>query len=162
MEKSFFESDTDIDVKVLMSRIRDRVRLQATHPGRSAESAEQLIQTVPLQSLRQEIQSGALSADVINQIPQKASGTKGRIELQVKKFLKWLLHWNTRGQVDFNNSAIRSLELITQNLQTSQENFLTLQQELRNLTARSAELERKMDRMNVERSRQNATRSRRS
>jgi O-antigen chain-terminating methyltransferase len=79
-----------------------------------------------LPQLLEEIETGSTNAETFNQIPLRTSGSKIRIERPIKKFLKWLIHWNTRGQVEFNKSVIRSLGLIAEDLETGQENFALL------------------------------------
>lgn len=48
-------------------------------------------------------------AEAIDQIPVRSSGWKGRLERAVKKLFKWLVHWNTRPQADFNRLLVESV-----------------------------------------------------
>ena len=145
MEKNLFEVGADIDVEALMSRLRENARQRVTSSARSPKEPEpKILQTLQPQRLTQEIQNGVLSADVINQIPLKSQGAKRRIERPVKKFVKWLIHWNTRGQAEFNYSVMRSLGLIAEELQTAQESFATIEALVRDIAAQSSEFEKSM------------------
>ena len=146
MEKNLFEVGADIDVEALMSRLREtaKQRGRATSIAPPKEPEPGILQTLQPQRLTQEIQNGGLSADVINHLPLKNRGAKGRIELQVKKFVKWLVHWNTSGQAEFNHSVVRSLGLIAEDLQAAQESFATIEALVRDIAAQSSEFEKSM------------------
>ena len=129
MRKNPFEAGVDIDVEALMSRLRESTK----HAGPNVDGAlsphqlnSKALKRLQTQQLHQEIEAGSLHAETFNQIPLRSSGSKIRIERPVKKFLKWLVHWNTRGQVEFNQSVIRSLGLIAEDIQSGQENFAIL------------------------------------
>jgi hypothetical protein len=68
----------------------------------------------------EQINNAAAVATGINEIPLRSTGWKRRIEARIKKFLKYLVHWNTRAQADFNQETVRSLNLIAQSLQRVQ------------------------------------------
>lgn len=126
MTKSLFKTDADVNVEALMSRIRETTRQEVTDLADALsrnESSQDSLAALQPQNFSQDIQAGVLSADSLNKIPLKTQGSKVRIERPVKKLIKWLVHWNTKGQVAFNHSVIRALESISRDLQTTQENF---------------------------------------
>lgn len=51
-------------------------------------------------------------AGAIDQVPLRSTGWKRKLERAVKNFLKWLVHWNTKPQADFNRLLIESIELL--------------------------------------------------
>jgi 2-polyprenyl-3-methyl-5-hydroxy-6-metoxy-1,4-benzoquinol methylase len=148
MEKNLFEVGTDIDVEALMSRIRGNAKPSGTELAIVPSAKEREPETLrPLQPqrLNEEIQSGTVFVEAINGIPLKAQGIKGSVEFQVKKFLKWLVHWNTREQAEFNYSVTRSLGLIAHDVQIVEANFTTLEDRLRDIAAQSSEFEQKVN-----------------
>ena len=131
MAKNMFEVDADIDVEALMTRLREgaQSRRRST-PQRSADPLAEG-RTIGVGNLLQEIDRSGTFADTINQIPLKSSGWKRRLEFQVKRFLKYLVHWNTKAQADFNRSAMRSLGLVAQDLQNIQRNLSLIEKQVR-------------------------------
>jgi 2-polyprenyl-3-methyl-5-hydroxy-6-metoxy-1,4-benzoquinol methylase len=149
MATNLFELGADIDVDALMSRVRENVKQRGTAVtiAPSPKDHEQRsLNTLRTQRVTQEMDIAGAYAEAINQTPLKARGTKGRVEFRVKKFLKWLVHWNTQGQADFNHSVMTSFGLIVEDLQTGQDNFATVEDLLRDIAGQSSELERKMNR----------------
>jgi 2-polyprenyl-3-methyl-5-hydroxy-6-metoxy-1,4-benzoquinol methylase len=116
MEKNLFEVGADIDVEALMSRLSKGAKQRAAvaAPPNDPKPPELLDESSQLQQLTHEIQHSAQFTEAINHIPLKHGGIAGVIEFRIKKFLKWLVHWNTKGQADFNRSMTRSLALIAQ------------------------------------------------
>ncbi|MEK6406217.1 MAG: methyltransferase domain-containing protein [Acidobacteriota bacterium] len=144
-----FEVGADVDVEALMGRIRESAKQRGTATRvPSSTKEERTFAAFHPQRLTQEIRSGALSAEVINQIPLKKRGIKGRIEFRVKKFLKWLVHWNTRGQAEFNHSVTRSLEWIAQDLQIAQGNLTIVDDLLQDERGRRAQAHREANQQN--------------
>lgn len=148
MEKNLFEIGAVIDVEALTARIREsakkRRNLVPVAPA-AKEPEQRTLKTLQTQRLTQEIHSGAVFTEVINQIPLKRRGIKGRIEFRVKKFFKWLVHWNTKGQADFNQSVTRSLGLIAQDLQTGQGNLAEVESLLRDEQQRIAQVRQTLE-----------------
>jgi glycosyltransferase involved in cell wall biosynthesis len=130
MEKNLVEGSVDIAIEASVFRLRETARqcelAVARAPSRK-EPEQKILKPLQPQRLTQEIHRADLSAEVINQIPLKSRGTKRRIEFLVKKFVKWLVHWNTKGQLEFNQSVVRLLGLIAQDLHTGQRNFAALE-----------------------------------
>jgi 2-polyprenyl-3-methyl-5-hydroxy-6-metoxy-1,4-benzoquinol methylase len=129
MRNNPFEAGVDVDVEALMSRLRESTK----HAGPDVDGAlsphqlnSKALKRLQPQQLHQEIEAGALHADAFNRIPLKTRGSKIRIERPIKRFLKWLVHWNTSGQVEFNQSVIRSFGLIAKDIERGQENFALL------------------------------------
>jgi 2-polyprenyl-3-methyl-5-hydroxy-6-metoxy-1,4-benzoquinol methylase len=138
MNKASFELGNDVDVDDLMAHIRETVNSRkGTMPKPSASSGiPQRINSNEVDEILQEISRGGVYVDAINQIPLKTSGWKRRIERPFKKFLKWLVHWNTKSQAEFNRSLTRSLGLITQHLQVAQTNLGAMQELIQSETDR--------------------------
>jgi hypothetical protein len=51
----------------------------------------------------------------IDSLPLKGHGWQARLEYLVKRFVKWLVHWNTRRQAEFNQLVV---DLLGANLET--------------------------------------------
>jgi 2-polyprenyl-3-methyl-5-hydroxy-6-metoxy-1,4-benzoquinol methylase len=127
-----FEGGADIDVEALMARIREAAQTRRRSTPRSANPvADGHPKTIEVGNLLQEIDRSGPFADAINQIPLKSSGWKRRLESRVKRFLKYLVHWNTKAQADFNRSAMRSLGLVAQDLQNIQRNLSLIEKQMR-------------------------------
>jgi 2-polyprenyl-3-methyl-5-hydroxy-6-metoxy-1,4-benzoquinol methylase len=133
MEKNMFEVGADIDVEALMARIREAAqsRRRSTPQCSANPLADGRPQTIEVGNLLQEIDRSGPFADAINQIPLKSSGWKRRLEFRVKRFLKYLVHWNTKAQADFNRSAMRSLGLVAQDLQSIQRSLSLIEKQMR-------------------------------
>src|SRR2546423_1700476 len=147
MDKELFEVGADVDVEALMARIREGAKKNRpfTTPRFAEPASRRNLQPVEVETFLREIHRGSLLTEVINQIPLKQSGWKGKLELRIKKFLKWVVHWNTKAQADFNHSTMRSLGLIAQHLQTMQRNFVTLEAGLKEESVRRAEMGLRVD-----------------
>lgn len=132
MNSEFSDLSADVDVDTLMARIR----VAAQRRGRSkrqysANVFDESPKTIEVGNLLQEIGRSGQFADAVNQIPLKSSGWKRRLESRVKRFLKYLVHWNTKAQADFNRSAMRSLGLVAQNLQNIQRSLSLIEKQTR-------------------------------
>jgi 2-polyprenyl-3-methyl-5-hydroxy-6-metoxy-1,4-benzoquinol methylase len=134
MEKDLFEAGADIDVEALIDRIRESIenRTIAFGVADPQESEQITLRLLQLNRLIHELNAAGLHAGAINQTPIKRRGKLGAIEFRLKRLLKWLVHWNTKSQADFNVSVTRSLGLIADNLQVAQHNFSTAEDLLRN------------------------------
>lgn len=124
MENKPFETSADIDVEALIVRLHETARrasaMGGSAPGQPGQSDLETLQPLKLAA---ELQMAEPLADGINNVPMKRPGTAGAIEVRIKQFIKWLVHWNTREQAEFNSSVVRSLGLIAQDLQTGQGNL---------------------------------------
>jgi 2-polyprenyl-3-methyl-5-hydroxy-6-metoxy-1,4-benzoquinol methylase len=146
MDEKLFEICPEIDVESLMSRIREGVSQRAADVLSLPSLQDLAPGTAEPPQLAMEIVRGTGFAGRVNEIPIRARGAKGRIELELKKFLKWLVHWNTKSQAEFNHSVMRSLELIVEDLHKAKTNFATVEEGLRNLSVRSFEFQERMSR----------------
>lgn len=149
MDKELLDGDVDVDA--LMSRIRESAkRGKASTWQPSVEMSQDkkrgsILESIVVENIKQQLQRGRSLSDVINQIPLKAAGPKRKLELRVKKFLKWLVHWNTKAQSDFNQSSMRSIGLIAEQLSTTQKNFTKIERRLNEESEKSAEIRRQSD-----------------
>ena len=153
MENKIFEVGTEINVEALISRLRQSADQRGMTVGKTRPQMNLgpgILKPLQPQLIAGEMQGAGVSAEQINQIPVKARGTKGRIELRVKRFIKWFVHWNTKGQVDFNHIVIRSFGLLVQELQTTNANFARLESLVRDLADRSGKLERTLGEVQAE------------
>jgi len=118
--------EQNLEVPRIVARIRDasqwRKTVNAEHS--MVSDATQQPGFPDGQELLRQIGIGAAVATVINEIPIRSKGWKRSTEARVKKFLKHLVHWNTKAQADFNQSTVRSLNLIAQSLQGIQSRIL--------------------------------------
>jgi 2-polyprenyl-3-methyl-5-hydroxy-6-metoxy-1,4-benzoquinol methylase len=119
MSKDSFEISDDLDLKVIRAHILESAQ-------RSMDSEiEGWVPEMSVEDVRQNIQRSNIFINAIDQVTNKyGNGFKGWLEFKVKKFLKWLVHWNAAGQVDFNHSVKYSLELITDYLQDAERNLV--------------------------------------
>lgn len=138
MDKDSFELGNDLDVDARVARLRETVKNRAGTIPQSSAGPRILegISSNEVDDVVQEVNRGGLYIDAINQIPLKTSGWKRRFERPFKKFLRWLVCWNTKAQADFNRSVTRSLSLITQHLQGMQNNLSKMQELLQSETDR--------------------------
>ncbi|HKV42979.1 MAG TPA: class I SAM-dependent methyltransferase [Blastocatellia bacterium] len=159
---NILETGADIDIDELMARIRESAekRKASLGPGeRSGFRTQAPRSGSPLQldHIMREIHHGGTFAESINQVPVKSKGGwKLKIERKFKSTLKWLIHWNTLPQAEFNRSVTRSLALMAQSLQTIHTNVIVAERRVRSetrdtateirrdLAGEMAELERKL------------------
>ena len=136
-------NDQNLDVDQIVARIRDATQWRsAVIPGRSARSdAAQQPEFPDTEELLRQIGSGAAVANLINEIPIRSKGWKRGMEARVKKFLKHLVHWNTKAQADFNQSTVRSLNLVAQSLQGIQSRISTLEDQAQSKESRLSQAE---------------------
>lgn len=87
--------------------------LQTAQEKRAAATNGQA-STVESQELMQELARGRRLATAINEVPLKSSGWRRRLEFACKRYLKWLVHWNTQQQAEFNDSVSRSLQMLSE------------------------------------------------
>lgn len=151
MGNEFLGVSADLDVDSLMARIRESAKgRKASTSQHSVESLQDknlgsILESIEVGSIIQELHCGGLLTEVINQIPLKAGGRRGKLEFRVKKFLKWLVHWNTEAQADFNHSVMRSLGLVAERLHDVQRNFAKIERELKEESKQRAEIRRQAD-----------------
>jgi O-antigen chain-terminating methyltransferase len=69
-----------------------------------------------IESLNADISRSHDLAESINRIPVKASGLAGLLERPIKKLLKFLVHWNTADQAEFNRRTLSCLKLVAAEL----------------------------------------------
>lgn len=137
------KNDQNLDVDQIVARIRDASQWRRTvNPEHSAVSdAWQQPGFPDSQELLRQIGSGAATATVINEIPIRSKGWKRGTEARVKRFLKHLVHWNTKAQADFNQSTVRSLNLVAQSLQSVQSRISMLEHQAQSKESRVSEVE---------------------
>src|SRR5437588_10030315 len=151
-----FEIGADVDVDALMASIRAKVKKRKELSAEQSYESAPSLQSAHVAALIEEIRNGELLVDRINQVPQKRRGLTGTLEFSVKRFLKWLVHWNTEGQAGFNRSTVQALELIAKHLQETTKNreethqkgtdtVHQLNEQMRNLTAAIEEVRSQTD-----------------
>jgi 2-polyprenyl-3-methyl-5-hydroxy-6-metoxy-1,4-benzoquinol methylase len=146
IDNNLLEVGADIDVDELMFSLREAVKhRQAAAIANSTRPGGESFESLYHRSFSQELHIAGLSAEVINQIQVKRRGPLGKIESRIKRLLKWLIHWNTKGQADFNRSILRSLESVAQVLQAAERNFAIAQSRLTDERERRAILQRDTD-----------------
>ncbi|HXG93051.1 MAG TPA: glycosyltransferase [Blastocatellia bacterium] len=129
--------------EVVGAIVKDRVLRAASRTGTSrtaisSSSISEFInssENIPLTTeegiyrILEEAQRIEALSGAINQVPLKAErGLKRNIEHRAKKFLKWLIHWNTKAQADFNRSVSSSVQMLVRQLQKINRDIAMLRQ----------------------------------
>lgn len=128
-----FETNGDIDVDALMASIRDKVKKRQEQLLEQPSQSPPIVKALDFAALVEETHNGELFVDAIDWVPNKRLGLLGPLEHAIKRFFKWLVHWNTLPQATFNRATINSVQLITEHLQDLESNLQNLQSSLQNV-----------------------------
>jgi hypothetical protein len=105
----------------------DRLVKLMQHSARRAASVDPLRQPHHgFGKLEERILHARAWAGLINEIPIKARGGVGSFERLVKRMLKWMVHWNTDSQAEFNATLVTALDLMAGQLRKSGEDFTAI------------------------------------
>lgn len=145
--KDLFDIGADIDVDTLMAQIRESVQKQGAsrHSHSAGPSVGSGMKPIEIKNIEREMHLANSLAEAINQVPLKGRGWKRKLELKVKTFLKWFVHWNTKPQADFNHSLMRAVGLMGQHLQNIHRNMTAIDERIAKEARRTAEANQQLD-----------------
>jgi O-antigen chain-terminating methyltransferase len=125
-----FDNGPEADVEALLNLIKQTALKEQAVRSAASPEPERTIRNRPDLAPRIDFITRAKSlAGAVDRIPFKARRLLW-LERVVKKSLKWLVHWNTRSQAEFNEAVAGALQDLVQRFDTLRRDFASLEQRL--------------------------------